>query len=133
MMTKNGRRTTLAIRTEKGTEVEWEEEKRVHVPEKILSGMKNGMFDRIDTREKMNSTLNCMRKLKMDRRVLANIANCFLSINKKSKDFVDLATAVIDEDGLKIRDISRSLLVRLANDNKFKYQTEARKFMNLEI
>ena len=105
----------------------------VDVPEKILSGMKNGMFDRIDTREKMNSTLNCMRKLKMDRRVLANIANCFLSINKKSKDFVDLATAVIDEDGLKIRDISRSLLVRLANDNKFKYQTEARKFMNLEI
>ena len=105
----------------------------VDVPEPLLSGLKNGMFDGIDTRDKMKSTLNSMKNLNMNKMVLVNIANCYLSINKKSNEFADLATAVIEEDGLKLRDISKSLLVRLANDNKFKYQTEARKFIDLAV
>ena len=105
----------------------------VDVPEPLLSGLKNGMFDWIDTKEKMKSTLNSMKNLNMNRMVLSNIANCYLSINKKSNEFADLATAVIEEDGLKLRDISKSLLVRLANDNKFKYQAEARKFIDLAV
>ena len=105
----------------------------VDVPEPLLSGLKNGMFDWIDTKEKMKSTLNSMKNLNMNRMVLSNIANCYLSINKKSNEFADLATAVIEEDGLKLRDIPKSLLVRLANDNKFKYQAEARKFIDLAV
>merc|ERR1712079_31981 len=88
----------------------------IHVPQVLLSSKKGGLFDRIGTREKLASS---------------NIANCYLSINKNSSKFVDMATTVIEEDGLKIRDFARSLLVRLSNDNQFKYQAEARKFMDL--
>ena len=103
----------------------------VLLPESILSSMKSGLFDKIDTRDKMVTTMNCMKKLNMNKAVLRNIANCYLSINKKSPVFGELATTVIDEDGLKLSDLSKSLLVRLANNTQFKYQTEARKFMDL--
>lgn len=103
----------------------------IHVPQVLLSSKKGGLFDRIDTREKMVTTLNSMRKLNLERLAASNIANCYLSINKNSSKFGDMATTVIEEDGLKIRDFARSLLVRLSNDNQFKYQAEARKFMDL--
>merc|ERR1719510_1106488 len=103
----------------------------VRIPHQLLSSKKGGLFDRIDTRAKMVTTMNSMKKLNLDRLAFSNIANCYLSINKKSNKFGEIATTVIEEDGLKIRDIARGLLVRLANDNRFKYQAEARKFMDL--
>ena len=103
----------------------------VQVPQELLSSKKGGLFDRIDTRAKMVTTIESMKKLNLDRLALSNIANCYLAINKKSDKFGEIATTVIEEDGLKLRDFARSLLVRLSNDNRFKYQAEARKFMDL--
>ena len=103
----------------------------IHVPHELLSSKKGGLFDRIDTRAKMLTTMNSMKKINLDRPAFSNIANCYLSINKNSGKFGEIATTVIEEDGLKIRDFARSLLVRLSNDNQFKYQAEARKFMDL--
>jgi len=103
----------------------------VQIPRDLLSSKKGGLFDRIDTRAKMVNTMNSLKKLNLDKLAGSNIANCYLSINKKSFKFGEIATTVIEEDGLKIRDLARSLLVRLANDNSFKYQAEARKFMDL--
>jgi len=97
------------------------------VPKQLLVAKKAGLFDRIDTVEKMNYCMDTISRLGMDPAILTTIANCCLAISSK----VDVDTFVNATDnalakGIKLRSLPPTFLVRLANAKNFQYQQEAR-------
>ena len=101
------------------------------VPEPLLVAKKAGLFDRIDTVEKMNVCIDIVKKLGMDPAIVDTISHCCLAISSKGDidTFVNVADNAL-EKGIQLKSLPPSIIVRLANVNNFQYQQEAKKLVN---
>ena len=101
------------------------------VPKDLLKSKRAGLFDKIETAEKMNRASEAVRKQGMEEAIVENISNSCMAYNSKLSDenLVEVANQVLS-NGIKIEAFAKTLVVRLAKLKGFKCQQEARKLVD---
>ena len=101
------------------------------VPPSLMKSMRAGLFDRIETIEKLTHTIKSVQKFNLDPTIIENITNSCLAVSYKSSPeaFIEAAHVALS-NGAKLETFAKSFLVRLANMNGFKYQSDARKLVD---
>jgi len=101
------------------------------VPNQLMKSRRAGLFDHVETTEKLTHSIKAVQKFNMDPTIIENITNCCLAISYKSSPeaFIEAAHVALS-NGAKLETFAKSFLVRLANMSEFKYKSDARKLVD---
>ena len=102
------------------------------VPDVLLKSKRSGIFDKVDTIEKMTKALEAIKRKKIDETSMENVANNCMAVARYKHNHLDLVEVAHQAlfAGVKLEAFAKSTLVELANSNEFKLQETARKMVN---
>ena len=102
------------------------------VPAVLLKSKRSGIFDKVDTIEKMTKALEAIKRKKVDETSMENVANNCMAVARYKHNHLDLVEVAHQAlfAGVKLEAFAKSTLVELANSNEFKLQETARKMVN---
>eukprot|EP00092_Neocalanus_flemingeri_P006880 GFUD01007426.1.p1 GENE.GFUD01007426.1~~GFUD01007426.1.p1 ORF type:complete len:1519 (+),score=489.48 GFUD01007426.1:137-4558(+) len=90
--------------------------------EKVLR-TRGGVFDKIDTIEKMEMVLEVLKRNGAEKEALVQAANNCLAIHLDRDTFVDIANKAVD-CGVEVGSLARSVLNKLEKNTQFKLHSE---------
>jgi len=88
-----------------------------------------GMFDKIDTTEKMDMVMAVLRRNNAEKEVLETVGNNCLSMNLQSDDFLDIVDKVL-ESGVELGSLRTSALRQLAANTDFRLINAAQNILD---
>ena len=98
------------------------------VPEVLLKSKRAGIFDSIDTVEKMTNIIEAIKRKQIDETVIENVANNCMAINSNKSDLVEAAHQAIAA-GVNLEAFAKSTLVRLKDCEEFSHREAAKKMV----
>ena len=98
------------------------------VPEILLKSKRAGIFDHIDTVEKMTNVIEALKRQKMSMTVIENVANNCMAIKKDKSHMVEAAHEAVSA-GVKLEAFAKSTLVRLKDSEEFRHREAAKKMV----
>jgi len=91
--------------------------------------VKRGIFDKLDTTEKMDMVLEVLRRNNTEKGVLETVVNNHLSYKLQSDDFLHIVNKVL-ESGFELGSLRTSALRKLAATTDFRLINEAQNLLN---
>merc|ERR1712034_196418 len=98
-------------------------------PSYILLQQANGVFDKVDTFEKMEMSLEVLKKNGAESAVLQQVANNCLAKNLDSDNLEQIANKALDS-GVELGQFNTKALAKLAENKRFRLHSEAQELLS---
>ena len=98
------------------------------VPEVLLKSKRAGIFDKIDTVEKMTNIIEGIKRKQISETVIENVANNCMAISSDKSDLVEAAHQAVAA-GVRLEAFAKSTLVKLKDCEEFKHRKAAKKMV----
>merc|ERR1712106_522925 len=92
-------------------------------PTDIQEYRHGGIFDKVDTMEKMDMVVEVLKRNEADIKVLEKVANNCLALNLERDSFVKIAESALDK-GIELGSLSTNLLKQLSKNTNFRLHSD---------